>query len=209
MNRFFKAILMLMLTIAATQPLSAAQHTVTVQNFSFTPATLTIAHGDTVIWHCTGGFHNVHHLGNPSLFGNTAASGPWTYQFVFNNSGDSVFHYDCEIHPSQMRGTVTVQPPNASEPLTHPSPVSFSLSQNYPNPFNPVTHIRFDLANAGPVTLDVFNLLGQKVAELVNSPLSAGTYNVSFDASALPTGLYVYQLAADGQTVQKKMMLLK
>lgn len=208
MNRLFKVIPLLMLAIAAAQPLSAAQHAVTVQNFSFTPANITIAHGDTVNWNCTAGFHNVRHLGNPSLFGNTAASAPWTYQFVFNNSGDSVFHYDCEIH-SQMQGAVTVQPPNAAEPLTHSTPVSFSLSQNYPNPFNPVTHIRFDLANTGPVTLDVFNLMGQKIAELVNSPLSAGSYNVSFDASSLPTGLYVYRLAADGQTVQKKMMLLK
>jgi plastocyanin len=209
MNRFFKAFLLATFAMTAVHMATAAQHTVTVQNFSFNPANLTIAHGDTVIWNNTGGFHNVHHLGNPSLFGNTAASAPWTYQFVFSNVGDSTFHYDCEIHPSMMQGTVTVQPPSSSAPFAQPSPVSFSLDQNYPNPFNPVTHIHFDLANAGPATLDVFNVIGQKVAELVNAPLSAGSHTLTFDASSLPSGVYLYRLAAGGQTVQKKMMLLK
>jgi len=51
--------------------------------------------------------------------------------------------------------------------------------------------------------------MGQKAAQLVNAPLVAGSHTVSFDASALPTGVYIYRLAADGQTVQRKMMLLK
>jgi len=103
---------------------------------------------------------------------------------------------------------VTVAPLAAPEPVARPS-TAYSLSQNYPNPFNPVTQIRFDLTRDGPATLEVFNLMGQRVAELVNAPLAAGSHNVSFDASALPTGVYIYRLAADGQMVQKKMMLLK
>lgn len=207
--RTLRLFFVLALSAALTLPLFAAQHTVTVQNFSFNPADLTIAHGDTVIWNNTGGFHNVRHLGNPSLFGNTAASAPWTYQFVFSDVGDSTFHYDCEIHPSMMQGTVTVQPPSSVISPLRSAAASFKLDQNYPNPFNPATHIHFELANAGAVSLNVFNIAGQKVAELVNAPLSAGSYNVSFDASSLPSGVYLYRLAADGQTVQRKMMLLK
>jgi plastocyanin len=203
-----KGFSLMLLAAALAGPVSATQHSVTVQNFSFSPASITISHGDTVVWNCTSGFHNVHHVGNPSRFGNTAASAPWTYQFAFSNVGDSVFHYECEIHPSQMQGTVTVQPLAAPERPMRPSS-AFPLSQNYPNPFNPVTHVRFDLAHDGAVTLDVFNLLGQQVAELVNAPLTAGSHDVSFDASALPAGVYIYRLAADGQTVQRKMMLLK
>jgi plastocyanin len=208
MNGLFKALPLLLLAAALARPVSATQHSVTVQNFSFTPANITIAHGDTVVWHCVSGFHSVHHLGNPSRFGNVAASAPWTYQFAFSDVGDSVFHYDCAIHGTSMSGTVTVQALAAPEPPIRPTS-AFSLSQNYPNPFNPVTNIRFDLAHDGPAMLDVFNLLGQQVAELVNAPLAAGSHEVSFDASALPAGVYFYRLAADGQTVQKRMMLLK
>ena len=207
MNRLFRALPFLLLAAALAGPVSATQHSVTVQSFSFTPANITISHGDTVVWHCTGGFHNVHHLGNPSRFGNVLASGPWTYQFAFSDVGDSVFHYECQQH-SQMQGTVTVAPLSAPE-ISAQTSRSYSLSQNYPNPFNPVTQIRFDLTHDGAVRLDVFNLMGQQVAQLVNAPLTAGSHAVSFDAGALPSGVYIYRLAADGQSVQKKMMLLK
>lgn len=98
---------------------------------------------------------------------------------------------------------------SVEEPISSIVPENLSLYQNYPNPFNPATNIRFDLTQSGSVALEVFNLVGQKVAELVNGPLGAGSYNVSFNAGALPSGVYVYRLAAGGQTVQKKMMLLK
>lgn len=208
MTGLFKGLSVVLLAAALAGPLSATQHPVTVQNFSFSPANITISHGDTVVWHCTGGFHNVHHLGNPSRFGNTAASAPWTYQFAFSDVGDSVFHCECQIHGAPMVGTVTVQPLAAPE-IPAQTSRSYNLSQNYPNPFNPLTQIRFDLTRDGPATLDVFNLMGQQVAQLVNAPLTAGSHAVSFDAGALPSGVYIYRLAADGRTVQRKAMLLK
>ncbi|HEY3296899.1 MAG TPA: hypothetical protein VGL38_15815 [bacterium] len=90
---------------------SVAQATVwnvDVSNFVFTPATLTIVHGDTVHWHCSSGFHSVHHNATPALFGNTAATAPWDYSFVFSSIGDSTFHYLCQVHPTVMQGTITV-----------------------------------------------------------------------------------------------------
>jgi len=203
-----KAFFSLLLAMVLAGKSLAVQHSVTVQNFSFSPANITIFHGDTVVWNCTGGFHNVHHLGNPSLFGNTAASAPWTYTFVFSDIGDSVFHYDCQIHPTQMQGTVTVAPLSTAEAPAKPAQ-SFSLNQNYPNPFNPVTNIRYDLARNAMVTLEVFDVLGQKVAEPVNGPVEAGSHEVSFDGSALPSGVYIYRLTADGISLHRKMMLLK
>jgi hypothetical protein len=83
---------------------------VDVHNFEFVPANLTIAHGDTVHWHCSAGFHSVHHAATPSLFGRPAAAAPWDYSFTFNSIGDSTFHYICEVHPAAMQGTVTVLP---------------------------------------------------------------------------------------------------
>ena len=88
-------------------------------------------------------------------------------------------------------------------------PTEFSLNQNYPNPFNPSTKISFSLAHDGNAKLVVFNILGEKVATLVNSNMTAGTHDVSFDASTLPTGVYIYQLTSANQSIVKKMVLIK
>ena len=85
----------------------------------------------------------------------------------------------------------------------------FSLSQNYPNPFNPVTNIKFQMPNSGPVKITVFDIAGREVAELVNQNLSAGTYNVDFDASHLSSGAYFYRLQTKDFTSVKKMILIK
>jgi len=86
---------------------------------------------------------------------------------------------------------------------------NYELSQNYPNPFNPATEISFSVAKAGMVTLKVYDILGKEVATLVNENMSNGKYSVSFDASKLASGTYIYQLNANGAQITKKMMLLK
>tara|TARA_R110000868_G_scaffold294140_2_gene554746 strand:- start:2586 stop:5207 length:2622 start_codon:yes stop_codon:yes gene_type:complete len=85
----------------------------------------------------------------------------------------------------------------------------FSLSQNYPNPFNPYTTIEFTIANSGKVTLSVFNLMGQNVAELVNENKSKGTYSVVWDASNSASGVYYYRLEAGSNVFTQKMTLIK
>jgi hypothetical protein len=83
------------------------------------------------------------------------------------------------------------------------------LAQNYPNPFNPITSISFSLPEGQYTSLKVYNLLGEEVATLVEKELSAGTYKVDFDASMLPSGLYLYRLSAGQFTQSKKLMLVK
>ncbi len=88
-------------------------------------------------------------------------------------------------------------------------PGKYELSQNYPNPFNPTTTIEYQVAKAGHVTLRVFNILGQKVATLVDSYKNAGKHITNFDASQLASGIYIYSLKVNDFTSVKKMVLLK
>ena len=88
-------------------------------------------------------------------------------------------------------------------------PVQYSLNQNYPNPFNPTTNIEFSVAQAGKVSLVVYDGLGRTVANLVNGDLSAGKHNVTFNASNLASGVYFYKLIAGDFVSVKKLMLVK
>ena len=93
-------------------------------------------------------------------------------------------------------------------------PDVFALEQNYPNPFNPSTQIDFSLAADSKVTLNVFSLLGEKVATIVNSNLAAGSHQVDFNAANLNSGVYFYRIEATGIdgtnfTNVKKMILTK
>jgi hypothetical protein len=83
------------------------------------------------------------------------------------------------------------------------------LAQNYPNPFNPSTTFQFSITKSSNVVLEIFNILGQPVAKLVDENLSAGTYRMNFNASALSSGVYLYRLKAGDFTQTKKMVLMK
>jgi len=83
------------------------------------------------------------------------------------------------------------------------------LEGNYPNPFNPATEIRYDLPEAVHVQLVVYDVLGRQVRVLVDQPMSAGTHAVTWDASGLPSGTYLYRLTAGAFTETKAMTLFK
>ncbi|GAB5408724.1 MAG: hypothetical protein BalsKO_10890 [Balneolaceae bacterium] len=88
-------------------------------------------------------------------------------------------------------------------------PNEFDLKQNYPNPFNPSTQIQYSLAENGVVNLSIYNMLGQKVAELVNANQEAGQYQVTWNAGSLSSGVYIYRLSTKDNTFTKRMMLIK
>jgi len=89
------------------------------------------------------------------------------------------------------------------------SPVEYSLEQNYPNPFNPTTQINYSIKEGGLVQLKIYDILGKEVATLVNENKEAGNYSVDFNATELPSGVYVYQLTTTGFTQARKMILAK
>jgi len=88
-------------------------------------------------------------------------------------------------------------------------PLVYSIEQNYPNPFNPTTTIKYSIPQAGLVTIKLYNIIGAEVTKLVNETKQAGNYEVSFDATGLPSGAYFYRLQAGSFIDTKKMILLK
>ena len=86
---------------------------------------------------------------------------------------------------------------------------SYRLEQNYPNPFNPTTRIEYTIPHGGQVSLQVFNMLGQKVAGLVNEYQRAGKYNIAWNASDVPSGVYFYRIQSGVFNQTKKMLLVK
>jgi hypothetical protein len=93
-------------------------------------------------------------------------------------------------------------------------PDKFALYQNYPNPFNPETKIKFDIPSnvrreTSDIKLIIYDILGKEIATLVNESLQPGTYEVTFDASNLSSGMYFYRLTASEYTNTKKLILLK
>ncbi|MBN1999992.1 T9SS type A sorting domain-containing protein [candidate division KSB1 bacterium] len=89
------------------------------------------------------------------------------------------------------------------------APEAFVLNQNHPNPFNPSTTISYSLTSREHVTLKVFSVNGQEVTTLLDGVQNSGQYDVTFDASDIPSGIYVYKMQAGGQTFTRKMSLIK
>jgi len=88
-------------------------------------------------------------------------------------------------------------------------PTDYTLSQNYPNPFNPTTTIKYSIAKSGLIILALYNLVGEEVSVLVSGQLNAGFYEIEFDATRLPSGIYFYRLQAGNFVETKKMVLMK
>jgi len=100
-------------------------------------------------------------------------------------------------------------------------PVKFALYQNYPNPFNPETKIRFDIPASSPllggvpagrggvVSLKIYDPLGKEIATLINEQLQPGSYEIKWNASAFPSGIYFYRLESAGYSITKKMLIVK
>ena len=96
-----------------------------------------------------------------------------------------------------------------STELSDETPLTFELKQNYPNPFNPSTNIEFAVPVSGHVVLEIYDINGRKIQELVNETLSAGAHSATFNASNLASGLYIYRLRTGSNVLTKKMTLIK
>jgi hypothetical protein len=140
-------------------------------------------------------------------FGTTSESK--SYSFKISNIQSGLQYY--RLKQIDFDGTATTY--NSVE-VTGPVPNSFVLNQNHPNPFNPSTTISFSLPVEAKITIKLFNMLGQEVAQIAESEFDAGSHSLLFKANNLSSGTYIYTLEADGNdgskfNSTKKMIILK
>ena len=140
--------------------------------------------------------------GNTRINGNNYEIAGTVAQTAIGIMDNSSYH----IH-SGIQGVILRVTPieNFLQNLPH----NFELSQNFPNPFNPQTTINYALPKSAYVQIEVFNILGQRVATLVKSHKKAGKHVVQFNAARFPSGLYLYTIKAADFYAVKKMVLTK
>lgn len=125
---------------------------------------------------------------------------------IFASGGSVSDNFDA------VSNTLFVTPPESQATSRVPDgqmPEAFTLKQNYPNPFNPETIIGYNLTEPDNVRLEVFNLMGQKIATLVDGYQSSGNYSVTFNAENIASGIYLYRLCTNRFTESRKMVLVK
>jgi plastocyanin len=173
----------------ATGVSAQTTHNVTVFNFGFDPAILTIDQGDIVIWTNTEGFHNVDgnsttFPNNPEAFGNEASSEPWTYEVTFDTEGS--YDYRCAIHPSLMTGRVIVQGVNSTDNE------SKQILQAFPVPADNYIVIGGLEEFPGQSQLEIFDITGKKAMEMLVSA------NKQINISSLKPGIYLFNIITTG-----------
>jgi hypothetical protein len=128
-----------------------------------------------------------------------------SYTFVDKSLASGI--YDYRIKQVDFGGSFKYY--DLSQEIEIVLPNTYSLSQNFPNPFNPTTKIKYSVLVDGLVNITIFNMLGEKVANPVNSVHEAGNYELTFNAANLASGMYIYRMESGNYVSVKKMMILK
>ena len=128
------------------------------------------------------------------------------YDPAYSNNGQLIAFARATL---PFEGSSAAQGPGPQVVQQDPVPTEFGLGQNFPNPFNPTATIRYALPTDANVSLEVYNALGQRVAQLVDQPMAAGYHDVVFNASQLASGIYIYKIQAGSFVQSRKMILLK
>jgi hypothetical protein len=177
-------------TNAVTQSIVVSPQTTTTYTVTVTDANAQTASDDVVVevldWRCGNNMDKVKICHN----GHTIC--------VSLNAVQA--HLD---HGDNLGDCISAKSP--SEGLPH----EYSLRQNYPNPFNPTTMISYDLPSSGQTKLVIYDMFGREVAQLVDEPQSAGSYQIPFDGSSCASGMYLYRLESGSHVQTRTMTLIK
>ncbi len=182
---------------------------VTLQGVNGTTVSVSDANGDVVGYGVTdeAGNFNISNLA-PGTY--TVTVDRFGYQSTSSISVSPTYDSQGNSVPASAAFTIANDSPNGVVVnKTTALPTEYKLEQNFPNPFNPTTTIRFNLPQTVKASLTIYNILGQKVATLVDGVIEAGAHNISWNASNVASGIYFYQVKTDNFTATKKMMLIK
>lgn len=200
---FLLAAIYFYLPVAAPE-LGAVTWEVEIEDMAFAPRNLHINVGDSIEWRNRDDIGHTATSDN-GVFNSGTLLRDQTFTFAFTDAG--VYPYHCTPHP-WMRDTITVAGQTGIDDGPA-APERFELLQNYPNPFNARTTIAFVMPSRGRVTVEIFNLLGQRVDGLLDSDLAAGRHEMTWDAGDRQSGVFFYRVAVDGLTRTGRMVLLK
>lgn len=210
----FSLVLIIVSTLTLFSPVHGQfthEFTQTAHNTHYGDATsLAVGSGGTVFMANRSGGLRVYRF-NGTSFTNTAHidDGGWAYGVALGSAGTVFLAIGEEGLVAYAYDPITALGDNVG-----PVPANYALLQNYPNPFNPETVIRYQLPVVSDVTLEIYNLLGKKIATLVNARQNAGQYRVAWDgrdAAGTPVaaGIYLYRLRAGNVLQTRKMILVK
>lgn len=176
---------------------------------TYSPNSLNVSVGDTMVWQGDFSMHPLSSVSIPtgsSVFHQGSGS---VFSYIVRTTG--MYNYQCDFHSSAgMTGSFNASiATGIKNNRASYRPGTFKLEQNFPNPFNPGTIISFDIPYQAFVSINIYNLIGQNVATLVNENMAAGSYSKSWDASLIPSGVYIYRLQAGTLTATKKLVLIK
>ena len=201
--------LLAILSFAGMSEVFATTHTINFAGISFTPNTLNVVVGDTIVWKGAFGFHVIKNTAG-AIPNGAATFGPskstdTSLVYVVAVSGH--YDYQCTVHVALgMTGSFDASPKSdVKSGVNH----SFSLEQNYPNPSNAITKIQYTLDQASEVRLTISDIEGKGVKQLVNKYQGGGSYEILFDASTFANGTYVYQLQAGDAVLTRQMIVVK
>ncbi len=138
--------------------------------------------------------------------GNGTTTEAQSYQFTDTATFENVAHVTYRLKQIDFDGTFAY---SDAIQVALPAPVKLALHKNFPNPFNPVTVIRYDVPQNGPVRLSVYDATGRQIAVLVDQEVAAGRYQTHFDATNLASGVYFYRLETTQSSITNTMLLAK
>ncbi len=199
---FFAAVI-----VTISVPAFSKTHIINFGGISFTPNTLNVAVGDTIVWKGNFGFHELQSTSVPT---GAATWGPTTAtqtSLVYVVTVPGTYDYQCNTHVSMgMTGTFTAVTAGVQNVVSNSAA---TLEKSFPNPSASSATIRYTLTHSSDVSLKIFDLSGKEIKQLVNEYQNSGTHEIVFNASALPSGSYTYQLKTGDAILSQQMIIVK
>ena len=212
MKKGYRAVFILSLFLGLATQAGARIEQVNIQSFAFQPGTVTVSLGDSVRWtNLDAVQHTATSDSGPASFDSGFLTQNQSFTFQFTVAG--TYRYHCQVHTS-MVGRVVVTPNGVEEGGRQAPASELVLFPSQPNPFSDQTRISFQLPKEGPVSLEVYDLLGNHMTSLVQGTLEPGAHEVTWNGrnargATVAPGVYFYCLVAEGRVLTRRLALVR